>query len=87
MKRDWHWTGNLRDDCTAIGHGLMLRAEMMARGHWWWAVYADEGRMGAAEIDASHEPGHLPANTGKQARDFAEIAAERHLERGEHDAP
>jgi hypothetical protein len=78
--RAWKWAGNLRDDCTAIGHGLMLRAEMMDRGYWWWAVYADEGELGADQIDSSNEGGHLQANTGKEARKFAEIAADLYLD-------
>ncbi len=81
MNRDWHWTGNLRDDCTAIGHGLMLRAEMMDRGFWWWAVYADEGRMGSEEIDSSSACLYARTTTGKQARALAEFSAERYLQR------
>lgn len=33
------WTGDLNDDCTALWNGLMLRAECMDKGFWWWAVY------------------------------------------------
>ena len=57
----------------------MLRAEMMARGFWWWAVYSDEGRAGCDELDGSNNEGHLRAKTGKEARRFAEIAADRIL--------
>lgn len=65
------WRGNLRDDCTADWNGLMLRAEMMGQGVWWWAVYGPDRR--AAEIDASWN--HPPTRTGKAARQSAEASA------------
>ena len=76
---NWQWRGNLRDDCTAVGRGLMLRAEMMDRANWWWAVYSDEGRAGCDEIAASHDDAPYHAKTGKVARFAAENAAEAHL--------
>jgi hypothetical protein len=33
------WHGDLKDDCTARWAGLMLRAEKMNDGDWWWCVY------------------------------------------------
>lgn len=80
---DWNWKGNLRDDCTAVGEGLMLRAEMMDRGHWWWAVFDNEGRRGCSELAVSHDEYPYYARTGKLARAAAEAAAERIMsERG-----
>ena len=63
------WTGDLDDDCTARWAGLMLRAEQMQRGVWWWAVYDD--RSGAILGDSNTARGRVP--NGKKAR----IAAER----------
>jgi len=61
------WTGNLRDDCTAYYGNLTLRAEIMDRGLWWWAVFS-----GDAEIDAS-----IDNITGKKAREKAEESAKK----------
>ena len=58
------WTGDLHDDCTARWAGLMLRAEQMQRGVWWWAVY--DGRSGATLGDSNTAGGRVP--NGKKAR-------------------
>ena len=58
------WTGNLRDDCTAVDGEYMLRAEMMRDGFWWWCVYRADERVYDSEIHAY---------TGKQARQLAEL--------------
>jgi hypothetical protein len=70
------WTGDLNDDCTAAWAGLMLRAEEMERGVWWWAVY-DE-RSGQV-IGDSH--GAERYSTGKTARAAAEATARNWLDR------
>jgi len=75
------WRGDMSDDCTAIWRGLMLRAEQMSRRHWWWAVYADEGRAGCDEIAASHDEPPYRAKTGHEARAAAEAAARKYLAR------
>lgn len=69
------WTGDLRDDCTAVANGLMLRVEMMDRARWWWAIYADEGRKGSEQLAASYDVPPYNAKSGKAARLAAEIAA------------
>ena len=74
MMTDWKWIGNLRDDCTAIGHGMMLRAEMMDRANWWWAVYDSEDGYGE-QIEASYDNPPHHAKTGKEARASAEAIA------------
>ena len=74
---NWNWRGNLRDDCTAVGGGVMLRAEMMDRGVWWWAVYDNEGKRGSDELASSNRQEPYHAKTGKEARAAAEAAATR----------
>jgi hypothetical protein len=71
--RGLEWTGDLRDDCTALWNGLMLRAEKMDHEHWWWAVTTESGS--GYEIDSSnnHE-GQCPS--GEMARMRAEICAQ-----------
>jgi len=63
------WKGDLGDDCTAAWAGLTLRAELMKRGSWWWAVYDD--RSGET-LGSSNDSADRVA-TGKKAR----LAAER----------
>lgn len=74
----WHWQGNLRDDCTAKGAGLTLRAEMMDSSHWWWCVYDDAT---GDQVAVSHDTPPYRASTGILARVAAEAAAKRYLER------
>ena len=69
------WTGDLHDDCTARWAGLMLRAEQMQRGVWWWAVYDD--RSGATLGDSNTARGRVP--NGKKARVAAERVARQWL--------
>ena len=66
------WTGDLNDDCTAIWRGLMLRAEEMEQGGWWWAVSLDEGR--GNEIDSSNNE-KVECRSGLEARNRAEECA------------
>jgi hypothetical protein len=62
---------DLKDDCSAIWQGLMLRAEVMNRTDWWWAVYD----MKANEpVAVSYDMGVRVTN-GKKARWTAEQAA------------
>ncbi len=70
MKDSPVWTGDLNDDCTARWHGLILRAEMMQPGEWWWAVYMDQSE----EDSVWNNHGRWPL-TGKRARRAAEAAA------------
>lgn len=76
---DFHWHGDLKDDCTAIGHGFMLRAEQMTKNIWWWAVYDNEGGDGSEQIAASYDRRDNHARTGREARILAERAVWRHL--------
>jgi hypothetical protein len=71
----WDWKGDMDDDCTAVGRGLMLRAEQMGRKHWWWAVYGKSGARGAPQIAASYDNENNHARTGREARILAERAA------------
>lgn len=73
----WPWTGNLRDDCTAKGAGLTLRAEMMDKAHWWWAVIDDATRE---DVASSNDTPPYHATTGILARAAAEAAAMMYLE-------
>jgi hypothetical protein len=77
----FEWTGNLRDDCTAIGGGLMLRVEMMDRGNWWWAVYSKQGAIGSDQLAASYDVAPYHAKTGRAAREACEAAANKILSR------
>lgn len=63
------WTGDLDDDCTAHWEGLVLRAEMMDIGVWWWEVIA-----GGEVVDGSNELGY-DEEIGASARLAAEEAA------------
>jgi hypothetical protein len=76
---DWVWRGNLRDDCTAVGYGLMLRAEMMDRSDWWWCVCDGSGSRGANQIASSNDEPPHHARTGSIARSSAERAANEFL--------
>jgi hypothetical protein len=78
----WEWQGDLDDDCTATGCGLMLRAEQMDRKHWWWAVIVERGDkpgFGGDDIAASHDNENNRARTGREARILAERAAWHYL--------
>lgn len=76
---DFEWQGDLKDDCTALGFGFMLRAEQMDRKHWWWAVYDNEGAPGSEQIAASYDCEDNHARTGREARILAERAVWRHI--------
>jgi hypothetical protein len=69
--RSIEWTGDLSDDCTAVWAGLVLRAEMMKRGSWWWAVYDDRTK----EVLRSSNTSETRVSNGKKARAAAESAA------------
>jgi hypothetical protein len=76
----WKWDGDLDDDCTAKGHGLMLRAEQMDRKVWWWAVYsALENEFDWDQVAASYDCENNHARTGREARILAERAAYHYL--------
>lgn len=77
----WEWRGDLNDDCTAVGRGLMLRAESMSRGVWWWAVYNNDGKAGCDQLAASYDQPPHSAKNGKEARACAESAANDYLAR------
>ena len=69
------WYGDLGDDCTARWAGLMLRAEKMSIGDWWWCVYDEEFE---GQVVSSHVvPGRV--RTGGEARHAAEQAARSYL--------
>lgn len=69
------WSGDLDDDCTAEWAGLMLRAEEMERGVWWWAVY--DQASGEVLYDSYGELG--AGKNGSDARHKAEGAARKWL--------
>jgi hypothetical protein len=78
VRHRFKWIGatdDRRGDLTAVGHGLMLRAEMMNRGNWWWAVYDDEWRKGANQLSASYDEWPYHARTGEHAKKQAERSA------------
>ncbi len=66
------WTGDLDDDCTALWQGLMLRAEEMETGVWWWAV---RDQASGEELASSNLPSAKSCQTGSEARQAAEEAA------------
>ena len=70
------WTGDIKDDCTAIWNGLILRAEWMDEEFWWWAVSIHDGRL--EEIDSSNNY-DTPCIGGEDARKFAEGAATKYV--------
>jgi len=74
------WTGP-KNNKTARWEGLVLRAEMMDHGAWWWLVR----RLVDAEIgqwltvgDCWDHEGLV--KTGKLAREAAEAAARKYVE-------
>lgn len=69
------WDGDLEDDCTSRWAGLLLRAELMDAGRWWWAVYDDDTED---QIDSSNEH-DVVFPTGEKARAAAVVAARRYL--------
>lgn len=69
------WEGDLEDDCTAVWQGLMLRAECMYEGHWWWAVSDNQGRRGCNELASSNDDRRTHGDSGQHARALAEQAA------------
>lgn len=71
----WEWRGDLNDDCTAIGHGLMLRAEQMDTRCWWWAVYDADEHSEWKQLAASYDFADPPPKSGKAARREAESFA------------
>lgn len=58
------WEGDLEDDCVAEVDGVLLRAEKMDEGVWWWAVY------GHIDTSSNDIPGSY--RTGQEARRAAE---------------
>jgi hypothetical protein len=70
------WHGDLDDDCTAEWAGLMLRAEQLDVGCWWWCVYDLE--MGKQVV--ASQVVLEPCTSGTQARHAAEQAARAYLD-------
>lgn len=67
-----NWFGDLDDDCTGFMGGILLRAEEMDNGRWWWA--ATELFGAGTEIGSSNESiDTVPS--GRSARDLAEQCA------------
>ena len=66
------WTGDLNDDCTAIWGQLMLRAEEMDEGDWWWAVY--DRRLGNVTVGSSNLE-DASIRSGVEARERASECA------------
>jgi len=66
-----NWQGDLHDDCSAFWSGLLLRAEEMERGLWWWAV----SNAATGELIADSLRSDIRATTGAKARAAAEVAA------------
>lgn len=66
------WQGDLTDDCSANWAGLLLRAECMEQGNWWWAVY--DMLQGEQTIDSSIEY-DIDFTDGEMARSRAEEVA------------
>ena len=71
------WKGNLNDDCTAEWKGMTLRAEEMDKAYWWWAVYGESGDI----IDDSDSYYPEKFKKGKVAREAAENAAKKHMQK------
>ena len=82
------WTGDLEDDCTAYWHDLILRAERMEMGVWWWQVLrvvgtqiSEDGEARAVcEEVSSVDHGYPWPSTGVQARMAADAAARKFME-------
>ena len=77
QQRPPRWEGDLKDDCTAVWAGFMLRAERMERRRWWWAVYDLSGPSNdeVASSWDTREQNH----TGHQARCAAQQAVRLRL--------
>ena len=71
------WTGDLNDDCIARWAGLILRAEAMDEGSWWWSV-SDELTDVELEVDSSNNYDE-PVTAGQEARNLAEAAARTYV--------
>lgn len=75
------WTGDLNDDCTAIWAGLILRAEEMDHGIWWWRVSQwDTNKIpeDLLEIDSSNAHDKI-YKSGQEARNMAERIAKDYV--------
>ena len=70
------WAGDLLDDCTAEWAGLMLRAEEMDKGYWWWAVY-DMQRKEITVDNSNEYTGYFI--DGDAARKKAESIAKEYI--------
>jgi len=71
MKSKFIWTGDLTDDCSCKWRDLLLRAECMSEGDWWWAV-VEVNR--SKEIESSNDDCYT-VESGVRARELAEICA------------
>lgn len=70
------WTGDLEDDCSSTWAEMVLRAEEMSLGYWWWAV--SDNRLALAEV-ASSKWETQPCVSGENARRQAERCARSYL--------
>lgn len=70
------WTGDLADDCSSTWAEMVLRAEEMSLGDWWWAV--SDNRLALAEVGSSNWEGQ-PCVSGESARRQAERCAQTYL--------
>lgn len=77
VQKPIEWYGDLTDDCSARWAGLLLRAEWMDDGIWWWAVY-DMSTKDEIQIDASNNY-EIRFTSGEEARRAAEQAARMYL--------
>lgn len=72
---DFDWEGDPEDDCRVRWDGLVLRAEKMEVGRWWWAVHdLALGEPGDAVL-SSNDTEPSACSNGAQARAAAELAA------------
>jgi hypothetical protein len=69
------WYGDLKDDCTALWAGFILRAEWMDEDDWWWAVTVEARNL---EIASSRDH-ELAPTSGEEARAAAVRAARAYL--------
>ena len=76
------WSGDLSDDCTARWAGLMLRAEEMEHGRWWWAIHDQTLGDSGDSVVSSNDDGQPMCRSGEEARSAAEAAA--HIYRREN---
>lgn len=72
------WTGDLDDDCSSTWAEMVLHAEEMSLGDWWWAV--TDTRLARAEVGSSNWEGQ-PCVSGESARRQAEQCARNYLTR------